>query len=177
MWNEVLAAFPTRGGWPYPRLFGALPVILLSCAPISQINPGGTLVVVAKKHSVDHAVQVFGNAFLDELDHEVDRLLALFCVEADFFHQAAFEVIHDIFCLLRWGTYREQGSNLHVQRTPDPKSGASTNSAIPAQGVKTRPQVLRTARLGDTMRQRERAARFKDAVFQQDPERTGGLPA
>ena len=29
-------------------------------------------------------------------------------------------------------TYREQDSNLHVLGTPDPKSGASTNSAIPA---------------------------------------------
>ena len=28
--------------------------------------------------------------------------------------------------------YREQDSNLHVLGTPDPKSGASTNSAIPA---------------------------------------------
>jgi hypothetical protein len=74
------------------------------------------------------------------------------------------------------GTYREQGSNLHVQRTPDPKSGASTNSAIPAQGVKTRPQVLRTARLGYTMRRRERAARFKDAVFSRIPRGQAAYP-
>ena len=32
------------------------------------------------------------------------------------------------------GKYREQGSNLHAQRAPDPKSGVSTNSTIPATG-------------------------------------------